>query len=103
MRALVVPIVIAVIVSLLVVVAAAFVSPEGQGIRGFFRDLKGGLSDRFGAGRGTPTAPDAEPIDTGLEEFFNATATEQDAYVGADRLANTIEHVVDATRSRTRH
>jgi|GEM_PF-2450366 len=101
MRVLVIPVVVAVIVSLLVVVAAAFASPEGQGFRAFFRDLRSGLSDRLGAGRSERT-PDVEPVDSSLEDFFAATATDQDAYVAADGLANTIESVVDGVTARAR-
>ncbi len=102
MRVLLIPVVVAVIVSLAVVAAAAFASPDGQGLRGFFQDLRAGLSDRFGAGRSQPKTPDVEPVDTSLEDFFAATATQDDAYVAADGLANRIEHVVDGVAHRAR-
>ena len=101
MRVLVVPVIIAVVVSLAVLAAAAFVSPDGQGVRGFFQDLRAGIADRFGANRGRARL-DVEPVDTSLDDFFAATATQQDAYVAADGLANRIEHVVDGVTSRSR-
>ncbi|NLF05563.1 MAG: hypothetical protein GX593_11280 [Actinomycetales bacterium] len=101
MRFLFIPVIVAVVVSLGVVVAAALLSPEGRGLRGFFQDLRAGLSDRVGANRGRSRL-DVEPVDTTLDDFFAATATQDDAYVAADGLANRIEHVVDGVASRTR-
>lgn len=106
MRALVVPVVIAVLVSLLVLVAAAVTSQEGMSVRGFFRDLRSGLSARFGSGRSSEDATaemaDLEPVDSSLDEFFAATSTDQQAYVGADGLANRLENVVDGVSHRVR-
>jgi len=101
MRLLLIPVLVAVVVSLAVVASAALLSPDGQGLRGFFQDLRAGLADRVGANRGRARL-DVEPVDTSLEDFFAATATQDDAYVGADRLANRIEHVVDGVAARTR-
>lgn len=102
MRVLVIPVLVAVIASVAVIVAAAAVSADGQGVRDFFRDLRGGLSARFGAGRDEAPAEELEPVDTSLDDFFAATTTQESAYVAADGLASTIEKVADGV-ARARH
>ena len=104
MRVLVIPVLLAVLASLAVVVAAAVVSPEGRGVRSFFQDLRGGLSARFGKDRDREelVAEELEPVDASLEEFFAAPATSEDAYASADGLASSIEHVVDGVASFSR-
>ena len=101
-----IPVAIAVVVSFLVVVAAAVTSQEGTGVRGFLRDLRSGLSARFGSGRSDVDAvaerADVEPVDSSLDEFFAAASTDQQAYVAADGLANRIENVVDGVTHRAR-
>lgn len=103
MRLLFTVVTIAVLVSVLVVVLAAAASPDSHGVRAFVRDLRAGLSARFGRDRAAVEPEvEVEPVDTSLDEFFAATATDQSAYFAADGLAHRIEHVVDATRSRNR-
>ena len=104
MGSLVTAVAIAVLASVVVVVLAAAASPESDGVRAFFRDLRGGLVARFGRDRaaGRPEE-DVEPVDTTLDDFFAATATDETPYFAADGLASRLENVVDATRSRSRN
>lgn len=97
MRVLVLAVGIAVLVSLLVVVLAAAVSPESDGLRAFFRDLRAGLSARFGSRRAEPVE-EVEPVDTSLEDLFATTATQEDPYFTADGLAHRLESVVSRAR-----
>jgi uncharacterized protein YifE (UPF0438 family) len=102
MRVLVIPIFVAVLASLAVVAAAAAVSPEGASVRTFFQDLRAGLSARFGKNREELEVEDVEPVESSLEDFFAAAATEEEAYASAEGLASTIEHVVDGVTSFSR-
>lgn len=102
MHLLITVVVIAVLVSLLVLALAATVSPEGQGVREFFRDLRSGLAARFGTKTQDEPADDVEPVDASLEDFFASASTDQDAYFAADRLAHGIEHVVEGARRARR-
>lgn len=102
MGLLVTVVLVAVAVSVLVLALAAAVSPEGQGVRAFARDLRGGLAARLGRDRDPDVGDEAEPVDTTLDDFFAATSTDQEAYFAADRLAHGIEHVVEGARRARR-
>lgn len=98
MGLLVTVVLVAVIASVLVLLVAAAVSPEGQGVKAFWHDLRAGLAARLGRGREQDVEDEAEPVDTTLDDFFAATRTDQEAYFAADRLADRIEHVVEGAR-----
>lgn len=104
MGLLVTAVAIAILASVVVVVLAAAVSPESEGVRAFFQDLRAGLAARLGGSQdAADPGEDIEPVDTSLDEFFAATATDENPYVAADAFAHRLESVVDATRSRSRH
>lgn len=62
-----------------------------------FRDLRAGLSARFGSRRAEPVE-EVEPVDTSLEDLFATTATQEDPYFTADGLAHRLESVVSRAR-----
>lgn len=110
--------VLAIAAACAVLLAAGLVSSDrpdaGRGIAGFWRDLRAGWADvraRLSRRqRPRPVEDEVVPADASINDFFAAAEFSGPAYLGADEIAENLQHArqavrreVDVVRREVRH
>lgn len=113
MEPLVVWLVVALVLGAVVLVLAAASTRGGEGLGGFVRDLRAGVSERWARLRGRPLPAEAEvpaeliePVETTIDDFFAATQVDGDPYVHVADISGALTaakaKVVDGVHHLTR-